>query len=157
MTLCAGIAIHALCIPLPGIPAGSLAEAGWPTFNDQPGDRSWFGHMWLTANQYRVLVGVMGDSDTLDFVTIRESSNQKSETVSRMQVILRGSCSNLDTHPIWTCRFRKRSYDATRCAGGWLLAKHRALQRDRSKVLAVCKKLERLFMELESSGAGRIP
>lgn len=115
MTLCAGIAVLALCLPLPGIERAELQRSGWSPREDAGG--TWFESRVLASAAFKVVVSVSGKTKTTEvvFVQALQSGSQLDDAINQL-------CSKQrDGSPL--CNSDFGTFVSEPCAGGVILAK----------------------------------
>src|SRR5687768_13413974 len=100
MTLCTGLAILGLCIPLPGTKVSAIQEAGWWPENDQPGAMDWYATRWMSSGTYSLLVGLSGpDRTEVGSIMLRE---KRGDTSSRLKAVIDRMCK-ASKQPFLSC------------------------------------------------------
>lgn len=68
MTYCTGLAIFALCLPLPGASRSDLTEAGW--YPRVESNQSWFETRQISSGTVALAITIIGEGDTLQAIAI---------------------------------------------------------------------------------------
>ncbi len=72
MTLCTGLAILGLCIPLPGSSRTAIEAAGWIVLEEPASRGEWRSSRSFSADRYRLVVGLSGTQTKVRTVTLLE-------------------------------------------------------------------------------------
>ena len=112
MTLCAGLAVLGLCIPLPGFSRATVEAAGWVVLQEPIGNSEWRSSRSLSSDHYRLVVGLSGTETRVKMVMLVERPSEP----ARLTSILEAKCEGT-----LRCRIGATSIGAIRCAGGWAL------------------------------------
>lgn len=138
--LCTGLAILGLCFPLPGHTRVETEAAGW-IFRAEEGNH-WWTSRWFAAGTYRVLVGVVGQKDRVEAVSIAEPRSDN----PLLDPLLDKHCSKTGKRPWRSCRLSGRGLSIMPCFGGWLIIAEGVEHRDLK--LQECEKFSPLFEEV---------
>lgn len=140
-SLCAGIAIFGLCLPVPGHTVGSVSDAGW--VNQSEEKDTWMSARVFTSNTYRLGALVEGDQRSVTSVWLRESSASDREAPDSplRRALARVCVGAKEGKP---CRFHGYSFWRIECAGGWLLYST-SLSPNRQKLDEDCKRFGKLW------------
>ncbi len=141
MSICSGMLLLGLCLPIPGMKQQSLERAGWVLTNDQPGRSDSYASVWMRWNELLLLVGVSVEFERVKLVHIYD---RKSKLQFAVEGWLKGHCRLADSQ--WRCPLARPSFVATRCGGGWILTADSALDRD-GGVSELCGRIKPLFEE----------
>lgn len=117
-SLCAGIAILGLCLPVPGHSVRSVDEAGWVKQSEAEG--TWSAAHVFASNAYRLGALVEGDQRGVTGVWLRESraSDREAPDSPLRRALSRVRGGAKEGTP---CRFHGYSFVRTACGDGWLL------------------------------------
>lgn len=141
-TLCAGLAILGLCVPLPGESKARVEAADWPVVADSALD--WGVQSSMASNDYRLLVSIWGHGQNVVGVLIEESAQEppRSERVSKLSRLdqsLSKMCSGTTGEK---CSHSGVGFNRVPCNGGWMLL---TLSESTIEAKASCKELQRIF------------
>lgn len=117
-SLCAGLAIFGLCLPVPGHPVDSVKAAGW--VNQSEEKDTWMSVRMLASNSYQLGALVEGDLKRVMSVWLRESrSSDREKPDSPLRRALDQACGG--AKEVKPCRFQGYSFWRIECGGGFLL------------------------------------
>ena len=117
MSLCGGLAILALCIPLPGQTRHDIQSAGWPIDGEMSDSTGWGTSRWLASGTYRLLVSMGGSHESIEWIALAEP---KGASGTHLYSIIGSKCSS-EHDGIRDCKIESRPLRAMPYIGGWLL------------------------------------
>jgi len=135
-SICAGIAIVGLCLPVPGYSVGSVKDAGW--VNQSEEKDAWSSAHVFASNAYRLGALVEGDLKRVTSVWLRETrSSDREASDSPLRRALAQVCGGAKEGK--PCRLQGYSFWRIECAGGWLLYS-KSLGSNRQQLEESCKR-----------------
>lgn len=114
MSLCAGLALLGLCLPIPGTTRAEVDAAGWFTTDDA--GKTWASNRNLSSGTYRVFVGLMGTEAKLEAVVVREAQGD-----ARAESALQKICTAADGSTSKRCQLGGKAFVVESCGRGLLL------------------------------------
>lgn len=139
MTLCTGLTILGLCLPLPGHLRSEIEAAGWHMTDD---GSSWWSARWFASGTYKVLVGVSGGGKQVQALIVAEPQSD----YPRLGPLIDKHCPPGKTL-VRSCRLAGRELSAMPCFGGWMIGE-KAKVGGELKLREQCEKLSPLFEDV---------
>lgn len=136
MTLCTGLTILGLCLPLPGHLRSEIEAAGWQMTDDGAG---WWSARWFASGTYKLLVGVSGSGRQVQALIVAEPQSD----YPRLGPLLDKQCSPAKG-VVRACHLAGRELSAMQCFGGWMISEKGKVGGD-LKLREQCEKLSPLF------------
>lgn len=142
-TLCAGLAILGLCVPLPGESRARVEASGWTVVHETSTPLEWGATSTLASNGYRLLVSMYGRGDSVIAVHLEELApdpeappSTKGSNLSRLDLALSPLCPRNRE----ACLHGQTAFKRAACDGGWMLL---APSESTAKTRAGCSEAER--------------
>ena len=140
-SICAGLAIFGLCLPVPGHPVDSVKAAGW--VNQSEEKDTWLSAHMFASNAYRIGTLVEGDQRRVTSVWLRESRSSDREAADSP---VAAPLSRFVRAQRKESRAASRGYSFWRleCGGGWLLYST-SMSPERQQLQESCKRFGALL------------
>lgn len=123
-TLCTGLAILGLCVPLPGESRARVEASGWTVLHEPSTPLEWGATSTLASNGYRLLVSMYGRGDRVLGVHLEELAadpeapvSMLGSNLSRLDLALSQLCPRNQE----ACLQGKTAFKRVVCDGGWML------------------------------------
>jgi hypothetical protein len=145
MTLCTGLAILGLCIPLPGTTRAAIETAGWIVLEEPTSREEWLSSRSFSSDRYRLTVSIYGTQATARAVILKEQASGP----ARLTPLLETRCRKGDGALL--CRIGATSMGAFKCAGGWALFES-GVPKLKKQLLELCERAESLSEETQKDG-----
>lgn len=150
-SLCAGLAILGLCVPLPGASRSQIEAADWPVVIDPQTEAIWGAYSSMASNEYGLLVSLWGNGKTLVGVLLEERvpaapTPSSVSKLSRLDLALAEICRGTTPEKCTRSGF---TFNRVPCNGGWMLL---TPAESTIEAMASCKTLQRVLEPLHKAG-----
>lgn len=132
MSLCMGIALLGLCLPVPGMTRNDLAATGWPSptadrvyiAGTAADDLVWHSSVKVSAGVRKLYVDIVGSGTRIGMVTIMVKSgrSRSAHRAYELVTLALGSACNVAHSGRFSCEIAGHAFFAYPCVGTWILS-----------------------------------